>query len=150
MAQELVIRNTIVIDASIVQVWQALVNPEKTKVYMFGCAAVSDWKVGSDLLWDGEWEGNKMTFVKGKILEILAPSWLKYTIIDPNAGYPDIPENYLKVTYELTEDNGKTTLTVTQDGFEGAADGEKRYQEVYNNGAGWDPILIAIRDLVEK
>lgn len=62
---------------------------------------------------------------------------------------PDIPENYLDVEYALTEANGQTTLTVTQSGFEGAADGEKRYKDTYNNGEGWNPILVQIKALVE-
>jgi len=38
---------------------------------------------------------------------------------------------------------------VSQDGFEKAADGEKRYQDVYNNGQGWNPILVEIKKLAE-
>ncbi|WP_245598407.1 SRPBCC family protein [Sporocytophaga myxococcoides] len=91
-----------------------------------------------------------MVFVKGTILEINKGKRLKYTVIDPNASYPDIPENYLNVTYELSESNGKTLLTVTQDGYETVADGEKRFNESYNNGEGWTPILVAIKDLLEN
>lgn len=46
----LFIKNTITINAPITKVWDALINPEQTKKYMFGCEAVSDWKVGSSLL----------------------------------------------------------------------------------------------------
>lgn len=38
--------NTIEIQATPEAVWDALVNPEKTKIYMFGCATVSDWQEG--------------------------------------------------------------------------------------------------------
>ncbi len=55
----------------------------------------------------------------------------------------------MNVSYELSEQDGKTTLTVTQDGFEDAAEGEKRYKDVYNNGEGWNPILTEIKKLVE-
>ena len=147
---QLIIKNTISINASVEKVWDALVNPEKTKQYMFGCDAISDWKVGSPLLWKGTYEGKEMVFVKGKVLEIHPNKFLKYTVIDPNAPYPDIPENYLNVTYELKEENGSTTLKVIQDGFEGAAEGEQRYQHGYNNGEGWNPILVQIKSLVEN
>ncbi len=63
---------------------------------------------------------------------------------------PDIPENYLNVTYRLWAENGVTKLTVTQDGFESAGEGQKRYQEVYNNGEGWNQILVQIKELVES
>lgn len=147
---QLVIKNIISINASAEKVWDALVNPEKTKQYMFGCEAISDWKPGSSLLWKGTHEGKEMIFVKGNVVSIQPNKLLKYTVIDPNASYPDIPENYLNVTYELKEQGGATTLKVTQDGFEGAAEGEQRYQHGYNNGAGWNPILVQIKSLAEK
>jgi uncharacterized protein YndB with AHSA1/START domain len=143
------VQNAMIINASIAKVWDALINPEQTKKYMFGCETVADWKVGSSLLWRGHYEGKEMVFVKGIILEIQVNTLLKYTVIDPNATMKDIPENYLNVTYSLTEKNGQTTLTVMQDGFETAQDGEKRYQDVYNKGEGWNPILVEIKKLVE-
>ena len=143
---KLIITNTISINASSAKVWDALVNPEKTKQYMFGCEAISDWKPGSPLLWKGSYEGKEMIFVKGNVVDIQPNKILKFTVIDPNASYPDIPENYLNVTYELKEQNGVTTLKVTSDGFENAAEGQKRYDESYNN---WDPILVQIKKLVE-
>ena len=147
--EKLIVKNSIVINATTSKVWDALTNPEQTKKYMFGCETVSDWKTGSALLWKGSYEGKEMVFVKGIILNIKPNAFLKYTVIDPNASMPDIPENYLNVSYELSEQNGKTILTVSQDGFEGAADGEKRYKDVYNNGEGWNPILAEIKKLVE-
>jgi uncharacterized protein YndB with AHSA1/START domain len=123
---------------------------KQTKQYMFGCETVSDWKPGSALLWRGSYEGKEMVFVKGIILQIEQPKLLKYTVIDPNSGMPDIPENYLNVTYNLSTQNGQTILTVAQDGFETAADGENRYQDVYNKGEGWNPILLLIKKQVEE
>lgn len=144
------VENTIEIHAPVAQVWDMLVNPEQTKKYMFGCETVSDWKPGSPLLWRGHYEGKDMVFVKGIVKEIEPPVKLVYTVIDPNAAMEDIPANYLNVHYELTETDGITTLTVRQDGFEGAADGEKRYQDVYNNGLGWSPLLEQIKKLIEQ
>ncbi|HKC68968.1 MAG TPA: SRPBCC domain-containing protein, partial [Bacteroidia bacterium] len=143
------VKNSIEINAPAAQVWDALVNPAKTKVYMFGCETISDWKVGSPLVWKMIHEGKDFIPVKGTILENKPHSIFKYTVIDPHASYPDTPENYLNVTYQLAEHNGKTTLTVLQDGFEGAAEGEKRYKDVANNGEGWNPILVQIKKLVE-
>jgi len=150
MNTPLTVKSTITIHASAQKVWDALTNPAKTKIYMFGCETVSDWHIGSDLLWKGHHEGQDLIFVKGKILQMEPHRILKYTVIDPFASYPDIPENYLNVAYTLQEEGNQTTLTVVQDGFENAAEGEKRYQETNNNGEGWNPILIAIKNLVES
>ncbi|HEY3387133.1 MAG TPA: SRPBCC domain-containing protein [Saprospiraceae bacterium] len=143
------VKNTILINAPIERVWDALVNPEMTKIYMFGCETASDWKPGSPLLWKGQYEGKDMVFVKGNVVEINPPFKLIYTVIDPNSGMEDIPENYLNVTYDLEAVGEQTRLTVIQDGFEGAARGEERYQEIYNEGKGWDPILQEIKRLLE-
>ncbi len=144
-----VVENTITIIAPVEKVWNALVNPEETKKYMFGCETVSDWKVGDPLLWRGSYEGKEMVFVSGFIQEIQPNKLLKYSVIDPNATYPHTPENHLNVTYALSNIGGVTTLKVSQDGFEGAADGEKRYTDVHNNGDGWNPILVQIKQLIE-
>lgn len=117
---------------------------------MFGCETVSDWNVGSPLLWKGNYEGKEMVFVKGEIVEIEPEKLLTYTTIDPNSTIDDISENYLQVTYLLSTDNERTILTVTQGDYNMVADGEKRYQEAFNNGIGWNPILNEIKKLVEK
>jgi uncharacterized protein YndB with AHSA1/START domain len=149
MTDPLIVKNTIEINAPAAKVWDALVNPDQTKKYMFGCETVSDWEVGSPLLWQMDYEGKDFVAVKGEIVNIKPNEFLIYTVIDPNSSMPDISENYLTVAYALTEANGKTTLTVTQSGFDGAADGEKRYKDVYNNGEGWNPILLQIKALLE-
>lgn len=146
---QLIVKNTILLNAPIAKVWDALINPEQTKKYMFGCEAISHWKPGSTLLWKGVYEGKEMIFVKGIVLDVQPNKVLKFTVIDPNASYPDIPENHLNVTYELSEQDRQTTLTVSQDGFENAAEGQKRYEDVFNKGDGWNPILIQIKKIVE-
>ena len=150
MSQPLIVKNSITINAPASKVWDALVNPEQTKKYMFGCETVSNWKPGSELLWRGSYEGKEMVFVKGNIVEIEPEKLLVYTTFDPNnPAMEDKPENYLTVTYELESNNGQTILTASQGDFSKVGDGEKRYKEVYNNGEGWNPILVQIKQLVE-
>lgn len=150
MSKPLFVKNSIVINASMAKVWDALVNPEQTKKYMFGCETVSDWKVGSPLLWRGEYEGKEMVFVKGTVVDIKPGKFLAYTTIDPNSTIDDLSENYLTVTYDLTVENGQTLFTVTQGDYSTVAEGERRYAEAYNNGEGWNPILAQIKKLVEE
>lgn len=148
MSQELMVRNTIVIDASPAVVWDALVNPEQTKKYMFGCETASDWKVGSPLLWRMIHEGKEVIAVKGSIVEIRPNKFLAYTTIDPNSGIEDRPENYLTVTYELVPENGQTRLTATQGDYSKVGDGQKRYDETIAGG-GWSSVLEMIKKLIE-
>ena len=149
MSAPLIVKNSIAINAPAATVWDALVNPEQTKKYMFGCETVSDWKPGSELLWRGNYEGQEMVFVKGNIVEIVPEKLLSYTTIDPNSGIEDIPENYLTVTYDLKEENGQIMLTATQGDYSTVGDGEKRFRDALDGG-GWQPILDEIKKLVEN
>ncbi len=147
---ELLVKNIITINAPAKKVWDVLTNPEQTKKYMFGCETVSDWKPGSTLEWKGTYEGKEMVFVKGKIADIQPENLLAYTTFDPNnTAMEDKPENYLTVTYDLKEENGVTVLKVTQGDYNKVADGETRYKEAYNNGEGWNPILVEIKKIAE-
>lgn len=149
MAKPLIVKNSIAINAPTSKVWDALINPEQTKKYMFGCETVSDWKIGSPLLWKGSYEGKEMVFVKGNIVDIKPEKFLAYTTIDPNSTIDDVSENYLTVTYDLSVEKGQTILTVTQGDYATVAEGARRYNEAFNGGEGWNPILIEIKKLVE-
>ncbi len=148
--EPLFVKNNIEIKAPVSEVWDALVNPEKTQQYMFGCETVSDWKKGSTLLWRGSYEGKEMIFVKGTILDIVPEKLLVYTAIDPHSSIDDVSENYLTVTYSLESTNESTTLNVSQGDYNKVAEGERRYKEAYNSGEGWNPILKDIKRLVES
>lgn len=150
MKNSLHIQNSITIHAPASVVWDALINPEQTKKYMFGCETVSDWNIGSELLWRGTHEGKSIVFVKGHIVQFEPNTLLEYSTFDPNSNIRDIPENYLNVTYKLKELNGETLLSVSQGDYALVADGDRRYNESYNNGLGWQPILESIKQLVES
>ena len=148
---ELIVKNSISINATVAKVWDALTNPQQTKKYMFGCEALSDWKKGSPLSWEMIYEGKPFVAVKGHIVEIEPNKKLAYTVIDPNnKNIPDLPENYLTVTCVLTAESNKTTLTISQGDYSKVADGQKRYEETYNNGEGWNPILVEIKKMLEN
>ena len=148
MTDQLTVQNSITINAPPAVVWDALVNPEQTKKYMFGCETVSDWQVGSPLLWCGTHEGHEVVFVEGHIVAIEPTRFLAYTTLDPNSGVDNSPENYLTVTYSLSAENDLTNLTVTQGDYATVADGQRRYQETVDAG-GWDSVLVSIKALLE-
>ncbi|RZM05160.1 MAG: hypothetical protein EOO88_55290 [Pedobacter sp.] len=148
MSTPLIVKSTIQINGTAAQVWDALVNPAQTKKYMFGCEALSDWKPGSDLLWQGEHDGQPMVFVKGRIVEIRPEEFLAYTTIDPNSGIEDIAANHLVVTYEIKKLKDAVELTATQGDYSKVGEGQKRYDETVAGG-GWMPILVEVKKLVE-
>jgi len=150
MTKQLFIENEIVIDAPISAVWDALTQARYTKHYMYGTETVSDWQVGNPLLWVGHHEGNDVTYVKGIIEELDPLKKLVYSVFDPNnTEIEDTPENYLHVTYQLTRVDGGTLLQVKQGDYSTVAQGQKRFEDSYNNGTGWQPILEQIKTMLE-
>jgi uncharacterized protein YndB with AHSA1/START domain len=132
---------TTTIDAPVSKVWQALVNPEIIKQYLFNTDVISDWNVGSPIIYRGEWEGKPFED-KGKILEIEPGKTLRSTHWSPLSGVPDAPENYHTVTYTLTELGDSTEVTITQDN--NASEEEKAHSE-----KNWRTVLEGMKKLLE-
>ena len=53
MDKGFVVKKSIFVNADVANVWDALVNPEKIKQYLFGTNTISDWKVGSRISYKG-------------------------------------------------------------------------------------------------
>lgn len=139
--------DTIKINATMSEVWDALVNPEKTKQYMFGCEVVCNWQVGSPLLWKGAQDG--VVYVKGKLVKLENEKVFAFTTFDPSASYEDIEANYLTATYALKKEGQHVILTVTQGDYSTVADGDKRYKDTLDQG-GWSSVLEQIKEMLEE
>ncbi len=142
MDKELIVSDSITIEASPAKVWDTLVNPDMTKKYMFDCEALSDWKPGSPLVWKGATDGK--VYVTGNVVEIRKNELLRYTVFDPNGGLEDIPSNCLTVTYALANKDGETLLDVSQGDYAVVENGQKRYEETVN---GWGMVLQKIKEI---
>ena len=142
---ELIIKSRIEIAASPARVWEVLTDPSYTVQYMFNCQPVTDWRIGSPLLWRGASDGKD--YVKGQVEHYEPPRMLRFTTFDPNAAIDDIPANYVAVTYDLARGGIGTVLTVTQGDYAHVADGERRYKET---GQGWDMVLARVKEIAEK
>lgn len=141
----LVFRTQIKIRASQTRVWDALINPEMTRQYMFGCVPITDWKVGSPLLWRGL--ADNVDYVIGEVIAFEPESLLSTTTFNPHMGHADVPENYLTGEYQLSHSDGVTTINIVQGDFAKVDDGQKRYTEA--QGA-WDFALQKLKALLES
>ena len=130
------------IDAPVAKVWDALVNPEMIKQYMFGAVAESDWKEGSPIVWKGEHEGRKYED-KGVIQKLQPEQLLQYTHYSPLAGKPDVPESYHTVTIELSKQDGATKVQLSQDNN---PDAEARD----HTAKFWQGMLDTLKKLLES
>jgi len=141
MNKRLSVKANIDIDSKIELVWDALVNPEKIKIYLFGTETISDWKPESEIIFQGEYQGQKYKD-KGIIKELKANEIFSYTYWSGFSGMEDIAENYSLITFKMKIVNNKIILDVVQTGF---AD-EKAYQ--HSSGA-WNNILKQIKEICE-
>ncbi len=132
----------ITISAPIAKVWDALVNPEMIKQYMFGTNAVSDWKEGSPIVWQGEWEG-KPYEDKGVILQLKTERMLQYSHFSPLSGQADVPANYHTLTIELSTQEKGTLLLLSQDN--NSTEEDREHSEKM-----WAMMLTGIKKVVEK
>jgi uncharacterized protein YndB with AHSA1/START domain len=141
MNNNLHIETDIDINATKDQVWDALTNPDKIKEYLFGTNTMTDWKVGSDLFFEGEYQG-KHYQDEGKILSNKKNELLAYTYWSGFTGLENKPENYSNVTFKLTGEN-PVKLTLQQRGFvnEQARDHSKQ---------NWEKVLKHIKEICER
>ena len=141
MNKKYVAEATTTIHAPVSKVWQALINPEIIKQYMFNTDVISDWKVGSPIVYRGEWEGKPFED-KGKVLKVEPEKSLVSTHWSPLSGVPDTPENHHTVAYTLSEKGDSTEVTITQDN--NATEEEKAHSE-----ENWRMILDSMKKLLE-
>jgi uncharacterized protein YndB with AHSA1/START domain len=130
------------INASIQKVWAAIVNPEIIKQYLFGTETVTDWKVGSPIVFQGVWEGVSYKD-KGTILELIPEKKLKYDYWSSFSKMEDTPENYQQISFELSGDDHKTILKLTQENVPNET--AKEHSE-----ANWEMVLDQMKKIIEN
>jgi uncharacterized protein YndB with AHSA1/START domain len=130
------------VNAPKARIWDALINPEQIKKYLFGTNTICDWKVGSPIRFTGEWDG-KAYEDKGTILAIEKEKLLSYDYWSSFSGVADVPENYQVVTFKLKGVDGKTQLNLTQQNI--------RSEEAKSHSEeNWKMVLNSLKELVEK
>jgi len=132
---------SIEIEAPASRVWTALTEPDQIAAYMFGSRVETDWEVGHPITWNGEWEG-KPYQDKGQVLAYDEPERLSVTHFSPLTGQDDVPENYHTLVYELGENDGVTTVSLSQDN-----NGSE--EEAEHSRANWQMMLDGLKKQVE-
>jgi len=142
MDKNLIAHASILINAPIGSVWNALVEPKTIKQYMFGSDVISDWRAGSPIVWKGEYQG-KPYQDKGKILQIKSGRMIQYSHFSPLSGLPDEPGNYHTVTIELAEEADSTRISLEQDN-------NASKEEAEHSDKNWEMMLTAMKKLLEQ
>ena len=142
MLQNLTVSKSIEIDAPPAEVWEALTNPEMIKKYLFGTETITDWKIGSEIIFQGDYQGTKYRD-KGLVVENNPKKALSYKYWSAFSGLEDKPENYSLVSYNLKPlDDDGTIFTWTQKGFAN--------EEGYKHSEGsMDSFLQTLKGVIE-
>ena len=145
MTSSKIVNKTISISAPVSIVWDALTNPEVVKEWLSAEGTthiISDWKVGSPLIFAGTWHRKKYED-KGTILQLDAENVLEYSYWSRFSKLPDSPENYSVIGFRLTPGENCTTLTVTHGNF--------AIEEMYGHANFyWRTALVRIKKVLEE
>lgn len=116
MINELIASKSIEINVEVARVWEVLTNPKFIQEYLYGTETITDWKVGSEILFQGEYNGQKYVDM-GVILETVVNELLSYSYWTSFSGLENKPENSSVITYILDAiDPKKTRFTWIQKG----------------------------------
>ncbi|WP_447008436.1 SRPBCC family protein [Saccharothrix isguenensis] len=153
---------TIRIEATPEEVWRGLTEPESTRLYWFGMALASDWRVGSPVLWQYD-PGSAPEDIGQVVLESephrrLAYTWHRFQRSHASLfGWSDqelarrARERPSKVAFDIVpEDDGRAVrLTITHDDFE---PGSLMYQAIsgqLDGSGGWPGLMAGMKSLLE-
>lgn len=143
MDKKLIASSNIKIQSTPEKVWDVLTNPQKIKAYLFGTEALTDWNVGSPIVFQGEYNGQQYKD-KGNVIENEKNKLIKYDYWSGFSGLEDKPENYSLVTYKIEKLNDNSVnFTWHQQGFS-SKEGKCHTEQ------GLQSMLEKIKELAEK
>ncbi len=132
---------TITVQALRSKVWDALTKPEWVKQYFFGTTLVTHWKVGSDIVFRGEWDG-KAYEDKGTVLTFEPMTHLSYNYWSNFCGHEDLPHLRQIITYHLEETPQGIQVRIDQTNIES----QEKAEHSKNN---WNTVLAGLKKVVE-
>ena len=142
MPENYVATSATTIDATPARVWEVITDPAAVKEFMFGATLETDWKVGSPITWQGEWDG-KPYQDKGEILDVEPGRKLVHTHFSSLSGQPDEPGNYHKLEWTLEDQGGTTRLTLAQDNTPSE-------EAAAHSKAMWDKLVADVKAIAER
>tara|TARA_B100000497_G_C7659276_1_gene396972 strand:- start:154 stop:588 length:435 start_codon:yes stop_codon:yes gene_type:complete len=143
MNKNLKVSKNIIIDTSADKLWKVLTDPEIIKVYLYGTQTITDWQLGSPIVFQGEYQGN-LYKDKGNVLENIRNQILSYDYWSGFSGLSDSPENYAEVTYSIQKlCKNQVRFTWSQIGYANE-EGQKHSEN------GLSSMLEQIKNLAEE
>jgi len=143
---KLFVEKSIEINAHAHHVWNALTQAEQTRQWIGGFGLdgemVSDWQLNSAVLWKNN---DGTIIVEGRVTALEPERLLRFTVFDVRSEKPPVtPED--GITYQLSENGGRTTLHIRQGDFSAMPDGEKFRDR---SAQIWDRVLVKVKEIAE-
>ncbi|MGW5671653.1 ArsR/SmtB family transcription factor [Micromonospora sp. NPDC003776] len=142
------------------RLWRALIEPEFTRRYWGGAALVSDWQVGSPVLWQESPDGRPKDLGQ-RVLEAEPYRRLSYTWhgFQPehaaHFGWSEeelaarLAERRSKVTFDLAPHGEAVRLTVIHDDFSPDSEMHRAISGQLDGSGGWPELLASLKSLLE-
>lgn len=129
-------------------VWTALTEPEQIRKYFLGADVTTDWEVGHPITWSGEYQGRSFED-HGQLLVVDPVRELAFTHWSPMSGTEDSSENYHIVRIDLTEQDGRTDVSLTQANLDGhVSDADRAARDDYERN--WSTVLQGLKETAES
>jgi len=142
MNPDFTIFKSIDIKSSPAKVWEVLTNPDLIKEYFTGAETITDWQIGSEIIFIHTYEDQEFRN-KGIIIDFSPNHILRYSYWTAFSKTDDKPENYTTITYALTKINDKTNLTLRQTNL-------KDLEWYKGLEIGWNTVLDKIKEIAER
>jgi uncharacterized protein YndB with AHSA1/START domain len=139
------IKKSILINATQVEVWKHLTNPNLMKQWMgdpeMNIEIISDWKVGSPITIKGF---HHLQFEnKGTILQLEPEKIFRYEYLSSLSDLENEPTNYTMITFTLMPKGEHTELTVEAANF--PTEAIYKHLEFY-----WNGTIHLLRQVIEN
>lgn len=143
MDHSLEVKKSIEINCSVQTVWKVMTDPIHIAKYLHGTETITDWETGSNIIFQGEYEGQQYKD-KGIVKSNIPNKELSYRYFSGFSGLEDKEENYSLVQYNFSSiDENKCNLTWHQIGYPDAT--RKEHSE-----NGMDELLKQIKTIAES
>ncbi|MCI0157858.1 SRPBCC domain-containing protein [Leifsonia shinshuensis] len=126
-------------------VWTVLTSSGANPEILMGAEVVSEWKLGSRIVWRGEWQGRAFED-HGRVIELDdrdEPWRIVLTHFSPLSGQPDVPENYHTLHFELEETPAGTHVTLDQDN-------NPTVEAAQHSQQTWETMLRGVKAVAER
>jgi uncharacterized protein YndB with AHSA1/START domain len=148
---KLFVDKTIEINASASRVWDAITKRENTDRWALEFSSggpefhiESNWVINSPVLWKGQ---DGTVIVEGKVTAVEQNQFLRFTVNDVRSEEKALVSEEDGITFQLSEENGKTTLHILQGDFSVMPEG-KKYRDL--SAEIWDKVLPIIKEIGES